>query len=133
MSDLRSKTVVTVISKIAERAGATKEACMVMIYGPELGKKYNLGSPSIIFGRSSKCDIQIDQESVSRSHCKVMNTGNSLIIRDLGSTNGTYVNDKSIDEHVLRDGDLIKIGRSIFKFLTGGNIEHAYHEGIYRL
>ena len=55
------------------------------------------------------------------------------MLRDLGSTNGTYVNDELIDEYVLRDGDLIKIGRTIFKFLSGGNIENAYHEEIYRL
>ena len=104
-----------------------------MIYGSELGKKYNLNSPSLVIGRSSKCDIQIDQESISRNHSKIVNTGKSILVRDLGSTNGTYVNDEPIDEYVLRDGDLIKIGRTIFKFLTGGNIENAYHEEIYRL
>ena len=56
-----------------------------------------------------------------------------MLLRDLGSTNGTYVNDELVDEYVLRDGDLIKIGRTIFKFLAGGNIENAYHEEIYRL
>jgi len=106
---------------------------MVMIYGPDLGKKFNLGAPSIIIGRSSKSDIQVDQESVSRNHCKIINTGKAIILRDLGSTNGTYVNDRGVDEHVLRDGDLVKVGRAIFKFLTGGNIEHSYHEEIYRL
>jgi two-component system cell cycle response regulator len=130
--DLKNKTVVTVISRITERPQA-KEACMVVIYGQDLGKKYNLDAASIIVGRSSKSDIQIDQESVSRNHCKLINTGKSIILRDLGSTNGTYVNDEPVDEYVLRDGDLIKIGRTIFKFLTGGNIEHAYHEEIYRL
>ena len=55
------------------------------------------------------------------------------MLRDMGSTNGTYVNDEMIDEYVLRDGDFIKVGRSIFKFLSGGNIENAYHEEIYRL
>ena len=104
-----------------------------MIYGSELGKKYNLNAASLIIGRSSKCDIQIDQESISRNHSKIVNTGKSIMVRDLGSTNGTYVNDEPIDEYVLRDGDLIKIGRTIFKFLTGGNIENAYHEEIYRL
>ena len=131
-SDLKNKTVVTVISRITERPAA-KEACMVVIYGQELGRKYNLESPSIIIGRSSKCDIQVDQESVSRNHCKLINTGKTIILRDLGSTNGTYVNEGLLDEHVLRDGDLVKVGRTIFKFLTGGNIEHAYHEEIYRL
>jgi two-component system cell cycle response regulator len=131
-SDLKNKTVVTVISRIAERPVA-KQACLVVIYGMELGKKFNIEGRSMIIGRSSKCDVQIDQESVSRNHCKIVNTGKTALIRDLGSTNGTYVNDDPVDEHVLRDGDLVKIGRTIFKFLTGTNIEHAYHEEIYRL
>jgi diguanylate cyclase (GGDEF)-like protein len=128
----RNKTVVTVISRISERP-VGKEACLVVIYGLDLGKKYNLDKPSLIIGRSSKADIQIDQESVSRNHCKIINTGKTIMMRDLGSTNGTYVNDELIDEYVLRDGDFIKIGRSIFKFLSGNNIENAYHEEIYRL
>ncbi len=129
---VRNKTVVTVISKVAERPAA-KDACLVVIYGLELGKKFSLETPSIIIGRSSKADIQIDQESVSRNHAKIVNTGKQILIRDLGSTNGTYVNDELIDEHVLQDRDFIKIGRTIFKFLTGGNVEAAYHEEIYRL
>ncbi len=129
---VRAKTVVTSISRITDRPTA-KEACLVVIYGSELGKKYNLNSSSLVIGRSSKCDIQIDQESISRNHSKIVNTSKSILVRDLGSTNGTYVNDEPVDEYVLRDGDLIKIGRTIFKFLTGGNIENAYHEEIYRL
>ena len=132
MASARSKTVVTVISKISERP-AGKDACLVVIYGLELGRKYNLDTANVVIGRSSKSEIQIDQESVSRNHAKIINTGKSIILRDLGSTNGTYVNDQLIDEYVLRDGDFIKIGRTIFKFLSGGNIENAYHEEIYRL
>jgi len=128
----RNKTVVTVISRISDRP-AGKEACLVVIYGLDLGKKFNLDRPSLIIGRSSKADIQIDQESVSRNHCKIINTGKTIMLRDLGSTNGTYINDELIDEYVLRDGDFIKIGRCIFKFLSGSNIENAYHEEIYRL
>jgi diguanylate cyclase (GGDEF)-like protein len=129
---VRAKTVVTAISRITDRA-AGKEACLVVIYGDELGKKYNLNTNSVLIGRSSKCDIQIDQESISRNHSKIVNTGKSILVRDLGSTNGTYVNDEPVEEHTLHDGDLIKIGRTIFKFLSGGNIENAYHEEIYRL
>jgi two-component system, cell cycle response regulator len=128
----RNKTVVTVISRISDRPVA-KEAALVVIYGLDLGKKYNLDKPSLIIGRSSKADIQIDQESVSRNHCKIINTGKAVMVRDLGSTNGTYINDELVDEYVLRDGDFIKIGRCIFKFLSGNNIENAYHEEIYRL
>jgi diguanylate cyclase (GGDEF)-like protein len=132
VSNLRTKTVITTVSKVSDRP-AGKDACLVVIYGLELGRKYNLDTPNAIIGRSSKADVQIDQESVSRNHAKIINTGKSMILRDLGSTNGTYVNDQLIDEYVLRDGDFVKIGRTIFKFLSGGNIENAYHEEIYRL
>lgn len=128
----KSKTVVTVISKITDRPAAD-QAALVVIYGLDLGKKFNLDKPTVIIGRSSKSDIQVDQESVSRSHAKILLSGTSLVLKDLGSTNGTYVNDELIDEMHLRDGDLIKIGRTIFKFLSGGNIENSYHEEIYRL
>jgi diguanylate cyclase (GGDEF)-like protein len=128
----RNKTVVTVISRISDRP-VGRDACLVVIYGLDLGKKYNVDEDTIIIGRSSKANIQIDQESVSRNHCKLINTGKTIMLRDLGSTNGTYVNDELVDEYVLRDGDFIKIGRCIFKFLVGSNIENAYHEEIYRL
>jgi diguanylate cyclase (GGDEF)-like protein len=132
MDRVRSKTVVTSINRIAGQQ-PTKEACLVVIYGNELGRKYSLESPSVTLGRSNKCDIQIDQESVSRAHSKITNAGRAVKIRDLGSTNGTYVNDELVEERTLVDGDFIKIGRTIFKFLSGGNIERAYHEEIYRL
>jgi len=130
---MKDKTVVTVIHQLPKKVTERKKACLVVIYGDELGKKYNLESHTFILGRSGKCEIQIDQESVSRNHAKIINTGKVVMIRDLGSTNGTYVNDELVDEQVIRDGDFIKIGHTIFKFLSGSNIEHAYHEEIYRL
>src|SRR5262249_47381493 len=52
---------------------------------------------------------------------------------DLGSTNGTFVNNQRKQDGVLRDGDYLRIGNCIYRFLTGGNIEAEYHEEIYRL
>ncbi len=128
----RGKTVVTVISKISERQ-STSDAALVVIYGMDLGRKYDLNRAEFTIGRSSKCDIQIDQESISRNHAVITNDGKRVQIKDLGSTNGTYVNDNAVDEYEVRNGDYIKIGRTIFKFLAGGNIESSYHEEIYRL
>jgi two-component system, cell cycle response regulator len=128
----KTKTVVTIISKISDRP-AGRHAALVVIYGLDLGRKYDLDKPTIVIGRSSKSDIQIDQESISRSHAKVVNDGKTIAVRDLGSTNGTYVNDQLVDESPLRNGDFVKIGRTIFKFIAGGNIESQYHEEIYRL
>jgi diguanylate cyclase (GGDEF)-like protein len=133
-SSPHDKTVVTVITPIRqELKELDDEACLIVIYGKELGKKYRFTRQQIIIGRSSKCEIQIDEESVSRSHCSIKRTGRVITIRDMGSTNGTYVNDSQTDEIKLRDGDLIKVGQTIFKFLVGSNVEKAYHDEIYRL
>ena len=83
MSDSgRSRTVVTAISKISERP-ATSSACLVVIYGLDLGRKYNLVRPQIVIGRSSRADICVDQEAVSRNHCKIINTGNAIMTHDV--------------------------------------------------
>lgn len=127
-----NKTVVTVITS-APKKTASRDACLVVIYGDDLGRRIPLAQDTTVIGRSSKCQVQIDQESVSRNHARIQFNGTQYTIRDLGSTNGTYVNDDLIDEVNLRDGDQIKIGRTIAKFLSGGNIEANYHEEIYRL
>lgn len=128
----KNKTAITVISKIAERCG-TGEACLIVIYGEELGRKYNLSQSEMLIGRSARCDVQIDQEAISRQHAKLEPNFGNIVLSDLGSTNGTYVNNDLIDQVPLNDGDLIKIGRTIFKYLSGNNIESQYHEEIHRL
>ena len=128
-----NKTVVTTITA-SPRKAAPADACMIVIYGDDIGRRVPLTTPTVIIGRSSKCDVQVDQESVSRNHARIAHDGKRHIICDLGSTNGTYVNDELVEgELVLRDGDQVKIGRTIFKFISGGNIEVQYHEEIYRL
>jgi two-component system, cell cycle response regulator len=133
MSRTKAKTVITVISKISDRP-VSHDSALVVIYGLDLGRKFDLTKKTTVIGRSSKADIQIDQESISRNHAKVSLSENGVTIKDMGSTNGTYVNDVPITgEYMLRNGDLVKIGRIIFKFIAGGNIEAAYHDEIYRL
>ncbi len=126
-------TVVTVIKKQPTRNNSSKDACLVVINGVDLGKKYSLAQHSTLIGRSSKVDIQVDEDSISRNHAVIENFGDDIVVRDLQSTNGTYVNDRPIQHHRLLDGDQVKIGRTIFKFLSGSNVEAAYHDEIYRL
>ena len=126
-------TAITVISKISERA-VSRAAALVLIHGEDLGRKFDLTSEETLIGRTSKADIQVDQDSVSRNHAKIRVDGTRITIEDLGSTNGTIVNDEHIEEVLrLRNGDLVKIGRTVFKFIASNNIEAAYHDEIYRM
>jgi two-component system cell cycle response regulator len=129
----RNKTVVTVISKITDRP-VERDAALVVIHGMELGRKFDINRDEMSIGRSSRADVQVDHESVSRNHARLLCAGRSVLISDLGSTNGTFVNDELVvGERALRNGDLLKIGRTIFKFIAGDNIEASYHDEVYRL
>jgi diguanylate cyclase (GGDEF)-like protein len=108
-------------------------ACIVVIYGPELGKRIQIGIAPFEVGRSSKNDLFLDEESISRHHARITFDGTQHWVADLDSTNGTFVNDVAIREQGLSDGDQVRIGRSILKFMTGENVEVQYHEEIYRL
>jgi two-component system cell cycle response regulator len=135
MTDMRSTAIETAVDSggFSTVPASKDRACLVVIYGPELGTRAALTSTTFEIGRSSKCDLQIDQESISRNHARISWDGQRHVIEDLGSTNGTFVNDQSVKRQPLKDGDQLKVGRSILKYMAGDNIEANYHEEIYRL
>lgn len=128
-------TLETIASSLpsAVRLSEPGLAYLVVIYGAELGRRIPLGAADVECGRVMQTDIPLDDDAVSRKHARFAWTGNSYIVNDLKSTNGTFVNDVNVRERTLVDGDQIKIGRTIFKFIFGGNVELAYHEAIYNL
>jgi diguanylate cyclase (GGDEF)-like protein len=90
-------------------------------------------NPAWTIGRDEDADIPVEDESASRQHCTLNFIDKAWYIEDNSSTNGTYVAGHPIDRAPLRDGDLIKVGGTIFKFLSARNIEASYHEEIYRM
>lgn len=128
------KTRITKVQVLKEPS-ASGEACLVLIYppGPDMGRRFPLGTAEVVIGRGSDVDIQIDRDSVSRRHAQVLRSGDGWVVEDLDSTNGTYVNDQVVKRAELRDTDFLKIGAAIFKFLKGSGIESSYFEEIYRM
>ena len=109
-------------------------ACLVLLYGlSEIGKRYPLADGMTI-GRGPVNDLVLDLDDVSRQHARFFAESGGWSVEDLGSTNGTQVNGAPIKGLVqLRNGDLVKVGRAIFKYIAGGNIEALFHEEIYQL
>jgi len=137
VSDFDEKTRVTVVQpQVPENSGARND-CLVVIYTKEatlLGKRFVLDRNPTRAGRGADSHIVLDGDSVSRRHCHFESRNEAWFVVDDGSTNGTYVNDDQISsEHRLDNGDRIKIGPTIFKYLSGTDVESQYHEEIYRL
>lgn len=129
-----SQTVLTEVGAARGPRPGSENGCLIVIYGHEIGRRVRVSTEPLIIGRSPKSDIQVDQESVSRDHCRIRFEHGEFLVRDLGSTNGTYVNDDLVqEERRLRHGDQLKVGRTILKFIVGDDVEVEYHEEIYRL
>ena len=112
----------------------SETACLILIYGgPDLGKRFELSSNTTI-GRDTENDICVDMSFVSRQHARVTRHDQLWFIEDLGSRNGTQINGHPIVGVTrLDNGDQIKIGGAIFKYIAGGNVEALFHEEIYRM
>jgi diguanylate cyclase (GGDEF)-like protein len=109
-------------------------ACVLQIYGGTLGRRYEFDGRDFVVGRDPDNDICVDLSTVSRQHARLYGKDGGAWVEDLGSTNGTLVNDVPIDgPQQLRNGDQLRFGSSILKFIEGRNVEALYHEEIYRL
>lgn len=77
---------------------------------------HHLSGPAVI-GTAPECDVPLSCEYVSRRHCCVRPADEDWVVEDLGSTNGTYVNGCSGTTSLLRDGDVVIVGRATLLFL----------------
>lgn len=114
--------------------GPTNDA-LVLIYPPgsDLGRRYTLKNNIVNLGRDTSNQIVVNSDSVSRRHARLTIESGQRLITDLQSTNGTYINNMPVLSHFLKNGDQVKIGDTIFKYLVGSDVESAYHEEIYTM
>lgn len=96
-----------------------KNYALRFISGKYQGGEFPLSSEAeIIIGRSSDLDMVLVEDMVSRRHAKLYVNGDQIVVQDLGSTNGTFVNGERIKRARLSEGDRILIGTSILKLVT---------------
>ena len=113
-----------------ERA-KSKSAVLIVIRGTTQGTKFDLEEDEIIIGRSEDAPINLGDTNISRQHCSISKQGDELYIEDLGSRNGTFVNDKKIKEKVkLSKEDMIKVGTTVLKYIPAGELEILYQDNL---
>ncbi len=122
-------------SPSATPKSTTSNAVLLTIYptGAGMGRRFELTGTEHLIGRLENLDVSLPVEGISRKHARIFRDAMGWQVEDLGSTNGTQVNDVTVARAYLKEGDLVRFGGAICKFLSGDNIEAQYHEEIYRL
>jgi two-component system, cell cycle response regulator len=90
--------------------------CLTVMNGGSAGQVIRLEASALVIGRSRTADLGLLDEGVSRQHCRVTRRGATIVVEDLGSTNGTFVNGARIEGNVtLEAGDRIRIGAAVLQ------------------
>jgi pSer/pThr/pTyr-binding forkhead associated (FHA) protein len=79
--------------------------------GPDIA----VNRPLVIVGRHARCDARLESSRVSRRHCVLTEASGDVVIRDLGSTNGTWVNGRRVQRERLKPGDEVSIAHICFR------------------
>jgi hypothetical protein len=88
---------------------------LVPLQGPQRGELFTL-SPNTIIGTDAKCTVVLNDKFMSSKHAEIKAENGVWVLRDSGSTNGTYVNNRRVDRHELVDNDFVKFGSAMLKF-----------------
>ena len=122
-------TRVTVGREVAPTASSEDSLVIIFSSVPgDFGRRHVLKHRQTI-GRGRDNDIILQSDSVSRQHASIECKGMDIVVTDLGSTNGTFVNDDPTrrSQVSLKCGDRLRIGDTVFKYLSGNDIEAQYH------
>ncbi len=107
-------------------------AYLIVLAGSSVGEMYKISDGRTIIGRGQQADIQVTDEGISRRHAEISHVRDEIVIKDLGSTNGTYCNGEKIGEHVLTDGDKIQVGSTtILKFTFHDSLDETFQRQMY--
>jgi two-component system, cell cycle response regulator len=121
------------IKNKAVRPVRAQSACLVQYTGDAVGRRYLLTSSELVIGRAPSSSIVLADDSVSREHAKCVVVDQGIEIEDLGSSNGTFINEVRIARRAkLRDGDLVQVGVILLKYFAHDSIENVFHDALFR-
>jgi diguanylate cyclase (GGDEF)-like protein len=116
------------------QAPKKSKACLIQYNGAKTGLRYPLHESQTVIGREPDNLVVVAEPSISRRHAAVYQDNTAFEIEDLGSMNGTFLNDVKVSgKSVLRDGDMIRLGTILFKFYAHDSVEAILADKIYRI
>lgn len=121
-------TQIITVARSVEAGLDDRLHCLEKVDGTETGRRHLIGAAGVTLGRSPPADIVLGDSEVSRAHCRVSILGDDIVVTDLNSTNGTFVDGARIaGSAILPVGAILQVGRQSFKheWLTGKQLQKS--------
>lgn len=130
--DDEATAVVNLAELRATRRGKQKHHLLVHVHGTELGRVHRLTQDQLLIGRSADADIWIGDDGVSRRHARLLRQGETYLVEDLNSANGTFVQSARVTQHLLDDGDQVQLGpTAVFRYSITDEDQRELLEQLY--
>ncbi|MBI3179349.1 MAG: sigma 54-dependent Fis family transcriptional regulator [Deltaproteobacteria bacterium] len=102
---------------VDDRSQIQLQRCkLVLMSSSKKGAEFELKGSEVTVGSGDDCDIRIEDETVSKRHFAIARDAQSFLVRDLGSTNGTFLDNARVKEAYMRPGSLLRAGEAFFRF-----------------
>jgi len=135
MAEEGEATRITSLSALESELRARKQAVaayLVVLQGSNVGEMHKIEGPEVVIGRAMNVQVRLNDDGISRRHCRVLSIGGQVIIEDLGSANGTLVNGEMIQHHALKEGDKVRLGaNTMLKFTYQDKLDETFQQQMY--
>lgn len=107
-------------------------AYLVVLQGTNVGEMHKIDGPEMTIGRANNVNVRLNDDGISRRHCRVVQSGGQVVIEDLGSANGTLVNGEVVSQQPLKEGDKIRLGATtMLKFTYQDKLDETFQQQMY--
>lgn len=131
-ADEGEATRITSLSSLESELRARRQqvaAYLVVLQGTNVGEMHKIDGPELVIGRAVSATVRLNDDGISRRHCRVLSIGGQVIIEDLGSANGTLVNGEMVQHHALKEGDKIRLGATTtLKFTYQDKLDESFQQ-----
>jgi two-component system, cell cycle response regulator len=131
-ADEGEATRITSLSSLESELRARRQqvaAYLVVLQGTNVGEMHKIDGPEVVIGRAVSATVRLNDDGISRRHCRVLSIGGQVIIEDLGSANGTLVNGEMVQHQPLKEGDKIRLGATTtLKFTYQDKLDESFQQ-----
>jgi diguanylate cyclase (GGDEF)-like protein len=132
MAEEGEATRITSLSNLESELRSRRQqvaAYVVVLQGTNVGEMHKIEGPEVVIGRAASATVRLNDDGISRRHCRILSIGGQVIIEDLGSANGTVVNGEIIQQHALKEGDKVRLGaNTMLKFTYQDKLDETFQQ-----